>query len=105
MERPRVSKLVHILPLLHLCTCVIIAATHLVAAWGYMFWVDAPASVFILALAYNHIPPLILFGTIGTLWWYLISYTIHFGWIRISALRNRRMQATAANSVGDHPTR
>lgn len=105
MESSRVSRLVHILPLAHLCACVVIAVAHMEAAWGYMFWVDAPASVFILALAYNHIQPFVLFGIIGTLWWYLVSYVIQFVWIRISAVRSRRMQATEASSIPDHTAR
>jgi hypothetical protein len=82
---------VHVLPLVHLCSCLVIAAAHLDSAWGYMLWIDAPASAFILALAYNHDRPLILFGIIGTLWWYLLSFAAVFCWIRLSAgIRNRR---------------
>jgi hypothetical protein len=70
--------LVHVLPLLHLCSCLVIASAHLEAAWGYMLWIDAPVSVFVLALAYSYDRPFLLFGTIGTLWWYLLSYAAAF---------------------------
>jgi RHS repeat-associated protein len=98
MTRSRVFLLVHILPFLHLCACLVIALARLGAGWQYMFLIDAPASGFVLALSYNYDHPLILFGTIGTLWWYLLSYAAAFGWIRLSAaIRNRRTSRAEAN--------
>jgi len=99
MTRSRAFLLVHILPVVHLSSCLVIALAHLDSAWRYMFWIDAPASGFILALAYNHDRPLILFGTIGTLWWYLLSFAAAFCWIRVSAaIRNRRTPRREAHS-------
>jgi hypothetical protein len=95
---PRMLLGVHVLPFLHLSGCFVIALAHLDSAWGYMFLVDAPASVFVLALAYNHDRPLLLFGIIGTLWWYLLSYAAAFFWLRVSiAIRRRR-----DSSLRDH---
>jgi len=70
-------------PILHICACVAFTLLHLESAWGYMFWVDAPASVFILALSYNHDRPLLLFGAIGTIWWYLLSFAVVSLWTRV----------------------
>jgi hypothetical protein len=65
--------LVYLLPVLHICACLTIALAHLEAAWGYLLFIDAPMSVFIGAISYNFDHPLILFGTLGTLWWYMLS--------------------------------
>ena len=72
----------HFPALLHLCACIAFRLLHLESAWGYMFWIDAPASVLILALSYNHDRPLFLFGTIGTLWWYLLGFAVVSLWAR-----------------------
>ncbi len=44
------SLFVHILPFLHLVACLSIALVGVESAWRYLFWIDAPASAFILAL-------------------------------------------------------
>jgi len=41
--------------------------------WGYLLMIDIPMSVIIGAIAYSFQHPLILFGTLGTLWWYFLS--------------------------------
>jgi hypothetical protein len=64
---------VYLLPSLHICACLTIALAHLETAWGYLLFIDAPMSVFIGAISYNFDHPLILFGTLGTLWWYMLS--------------------------------
>jgi len=38
-----------------------------------MVLVDAPMSVVIIAISYNFDHPLLLFGTLGTLWWFVES--------------------------------
>jgi hypothetical protein len=65
--------LVHVLPFLHLCACLTIAFARLESAWQYMMLIDVPMSVVIVAISYNFDHPLLLFGTLGTLWWYLLS--------------------------------
>lgn len=87
------------LPFIHLCSCFVMALAHI--DFGYLFWIDAPVSVFILALGYDHdrlLVWLLLFGIIGTLWWYIVSVAGAFCWIRISAIRNRRTPPTQARS-------
>jgi hypothetical protein len=59
------------------------------AGWQYLTVADAPASALIIALLYNFDHPLILFGVIGTLWWYLLSIVAAFFWSRISPVRAR----------------
>jgi hypothetical protein len=72
--------LVYLLPALHLCACLTIAIAHLEAAWGYLLLIDVPMSAFILAISYNFDHPLILFGTLGTLWWYLLGRVAAMIW-------------------------
>jgi hypothetical protein len=74
---------VYLLPFLHLSTCIVIELAHLEAAWGYMFLIDIPMSVIILAISYNFNHPLLLFGALGTLWWYLLSRAVEMIWIRV----------------------
>jgi hypothetical protein len=93
------SPLVHLLPFLHLCACLTIAVAGIGAGWQYMTMIDAPASVLVIALIYNFNHPLVLFGIIGTLWWYLLSFAVAFCWIRASAaIRNRRMPRTEGST-------
>jgi hypothetical protein len=92
------SPFVHLLPFLHLCACLTVALAGIESGWQYMTMIDAPASVLVIALIYNFNHPLILFGIVGTLWWYLLSFAAAFCWIRLSAaIRNRRTPRTEAN--------
>ena len=72
MRQPQV----YILPLVHLGACLAFGLLRVDSAWQYMAPIDVPASVFILALSYNYDHPVILFGAIGTLWWYLLSMAL-----------------------------
>ena len=85
------SLLVYLLPFLHLCACLIIAFARLESGWGYMVLVDIPMSVIILAISYSFDHPLLLFGTLGTLWWYLLSRAAQMIGTRVfAAIRNSR---------------
>jgi hypothetical protein len=68
-----VRRWVYLLPFFHLCSCLVIGLARWDAAWGYLFFIDLPFSVVILAIAYNFQHPLVLFGILGTLWWYFVS--------------------------------
>ena len=82
---------IHLLPVLHLGACSTISLAGIQSGWQYLTMIDAPASVFVIAMSYNYDHPLVLFAVIGTLWWYLVSLVISFCWVRVSvALRNRR---------------
>jgi hypothetical protein len=50
-----------------------IGIARLDSAWQYLFLIDVPMSVIIGAISYNFDHPLLLFGILGTLWWYLLS--------------------------------
>lgn len=63
---------VYLLPLLHLCACVLITVAN-IDGWGAMFVVDLPVSLLIAPLPWYSIHPLVAFGILGTLWWYVLS--------------------------------
>lgn len=82
------------MPFLHLCVCLVIAVAHLESAWQYLFVIDIPMSVIIVAISYSFDHPLVLFGTLGTLWWYLLS--------RVAEMIVNRVFATNANRGGGY---
>jgi hypothetical protein len=67
------NVLVHMLPFLHLCACLIIWAAQLQTGLDYLFFVDFPISAFLFGAAYNFNHPVLLYAVFGTLWWYLLS--------------------------------
>lgn len=89
MNSKQPSALVYLLPFLHLCACLVITVARLESAWEYMMFVDAPASVLIISVSYNFDHPLILFGVIGTLWWYLLSRAAQIWGTRLIAASRR----------------
>jgi hypothetical protein len=102
MTRLKVRPLlIYLLPILHFCACLIIAIARLESGWEYMMIVDLPASVLIMAEAYNFDHPFILFGIFGTLWWYLLSRGIEIVGRRvIGVVRKHRGSRT-----DDRPSR
>jgi hypothetical protein len=70
------SPLVFILPVLHLCLVVAIATELLEfeGSWGWflVYLIDLPFSILLLFLG-HYAGPEILFGVLGTLWWYFLS--------------------------------
>jgi hypothetical protein len=78
---------VYLLPVLHLCTCLIIAVWRIESGWENMLVIDFPLSAVVIAIIYNFNHPLLLFGTLGTLWWYLISRAIEMIYRRTFAKR------------------
>lgn len=70
------SYLVYLLPSLHLCACAVIALAK-PDGWGGLFLIDLPFSLLIVSLPWHFpIPPWLAFGTLGTLWWYVLSRLI-----------------------------
>jgi hypothetical protein len=71
--------LIHFLPFVHLCTCLLITVEGSELGWQYLMVVDFPVSVVAVAMMFrdnNHqiwFHPLLWFGTLGTLWWYFLS--------------------------------
>jgi hypothetical protein len=81
-----IRVLVYVLPLLHLCACLVIEALH--SGWQPIALADYPISTPALALAYQfNTTAFPFFLVIGTLWWYLISRIGLFTYARIA---NRR---------------
>jgi len=88
MSGKRIS-LIYLVPFLHLCACLIITVLRLESGWHYMTIVDVPASVLVITFLYDFDHPLILFGTIGTLWWYLLSLGVAYCWKFLQSIRSR----------------
>jgi hypothetical protein len=80
--------LVYTLPFLHGCGCIATAIADLDSGWKYIGLVDFPVSIAAVGLSMHYdVPPLIFFGLIGTLWWYLLSRTALFVFDRFRNLR------------------
>ena len=76
-QRPRANP--HAVPLafvgLHLLFCLVVYGSPSEGSWQWlpMLLIDFPASLLVLLLARVYgMPPLLLFGVIGSLWWYLL---------------------------------
>jgi hypothetical protein len=68
--------LVYLLPFLHLGGCVTIWAGHIDSGWQKLIIVDFPFSLVLVALLYRDDNPLLIFGVLGTLWWYVLSLLV-----------------------------
>jgi hypothetical protein len=79
--------LVHLLPLLHLWACVYIQVEKVETGWEQLIKIDFPFSVFLVALTFRSDRPLLWFGTLGTLWWYFLSWA---GWRLFRVVRPPR---------------
>ena len=91
-DRPRWPSfaLVFLAPLLHLVACVVIQVAGLERGWEQMIKVDFPFSILLVALTWRLDVPVLWFGALGTLWWYIVSWTI---W---RLFRVRRVRASAS---------
>ena len=65
------------LPLLHLCACVIIGLAKIESGVHYMIYVDFPFSLVLVALGWRNDNFLFWFATLGTLWWYVLSWAAY----------------------------
>lgn len=68
-----------ILPGLHLVLCVVIQINATDGSWWWfpVFLVDLPFSMLLAQIGF--LPPILVFGVFGTLWWYFIGAVIlHF---------------------------
>ncbi len=70
------ARAAFVLPALHLLLCIATRTGLLPSegswAWFLVFLVDFPFSILLLQLL-NVVDPLLVFGILGTLWWYLVS--------------------------------
>lgn len=72
------------LPLLHLGACATIALANLESGAHYMIYVDFPFSLILVMLGWRNDNFVFWFATLGTLWWYLLS------WVAFSILSKRK---------------
>jgi hypothetical protein len=70
--------MIHFLPFLHLCACLVIAFGNLNSGWDYLFYIDFPASILPFGLSWYYHHPLIWFAIFGTLWWYFLSRVVEY---------------------------
>ena len=68
--------LVYLLPFLHLGACVAIWVGHVDNGWEKLIIVDFPFSIVFAGLMFRGINPLLSFGILGTLWWYVLSLVV-----------------------------
>lgn len=66
--------LVYLLPLAHLCACIAIKVADLESGVHYLIYVDFPLSLLLVVLGWRRDNFLLWFSTLGTLWWYFLSY-------------------------------
>jgi lipoprotein signal peptidase len=67
------SAWIYLLPSLHLCASAGIAFSKLTAGLLYLSYIDFPLSAILLWMTFRTGHPMICFGILGTLWWYLLS--------------------------------
>jgi len=65
--------LVYVLPFLHLGACVAIWVGHVDTGWQKLIIADFPFSIVLVGLMFRDVNPLLNFGVLGTLWWYVLS--------------------------------
>jgi len=66
-----------LLPLLHLAACAIIAAGQLVSGVHYLIYVDFPFSLLLVMLGWRNDNFLLWFASLGTLWWFVLSWAAY----------------------------
>jgi hypothetical protein len=78
--RPRARFfLIHLLPFLHLFACLAVTVKNIASGWQYLILIDLPVSMVGVVVMFRcdndqtWCHPLIWIGTLGTLWWYLLS--------------------------------
>jgi len=76
-----------VLPAVHVLLCVAaqmgVFGTEGSWRWFPVFFVDFPLSI-VLIPAVNAAPPLLVFGVVGTVWWYLINWFLVYCAHRLS---------------------
>ena len=94
-------KWTYLLPLLHLCACFIIVLGNFESGWEYLtFYVDYPISIFIMSALYTFDHPLVLFGTVGTIWWYVLSWLVARVGSTVRRTRDSRRNKEQARAGG-----
>ena len=86
-----------VLGIVHLLCSVIASQVLSEGSWRWLplFIVDYPFSVFLTAIAPS-LPPLLIYGLFGSLWWLFLGYLVARGVQRMAAVvRDRRAQRDA----------
>jgi hypothetical protein len=91
----------HVLPLLHILVCLVIAGARIESGWEFLMVADLPASALFLSIIYNFDHPLILFGIFGTLWWYLLSRVVEIVVVK-PIIAARRKRGAGGPRSGEH---
>lgn len=91
------------LPALHACLCVATRGGLLPSegSWGWfvIFLIDFPFSILLLPLQ-NIADPLLVFGILGSAWWYLISRLGIYCAKRLSEIPKKNMFSRLAAATG-----
>jgi hypothetical protein len=66
--------LVYLLPLVHCFACITIKVADLTSGVHYLILVDFPFSLLLVMLGWPRDNFLFWFTTLGTLWWYFLSF-------------------------------
>jgi hypothetical protein len=74
---------------LHFMCCLFLQAQPSEGSWQWFpaFLADFPASIAFLALPISA-HPLLVFGLLGSLWWFVLMYTITYALLRLRRLAN-----------------
>jgi hypothetical protein len=91
--RSRPPFLVYLLPVGHLCACFVIELAKIERGWEQLIWIDFPVSFVAVAMSWRNDQPLLWFGIVGTMWWYLVSWT---AWRVFSARRRQQVKTGGA---------
>jgi len=83
------SLLVYLLPLVHLCACVVIGLMNLESGAEYIGHADLPFTILIAPLVFWSSHPIVWFAILGTLWWYFVSRVLELLIHRIRARTSR----------------
>ena len=70
--------LVYLLPFVHFGACLVIWLGNITSGWQTLIVADFPFSLLLVGLLYRNDNPLIIFGLLGTLWWYVLSLLIRW---------------------------
>jgi hypothetical protein len=68
------KHLVYLLPTLHFFACLIIKVANVGSGVHYLIMIDFPFSLLAVILGWRNDNFLLWFTTLGTLWWYFLSY-------------------------------
>ena len=68
----------------HFGACVAIWIGNIETGWQKLIVADFPFSIMMVGLMYRKDNPLLIFGILGTIWWYVLSLLIRWLVRRVS---------------------